>query len=53
MTMLYNGGSFELSDPPLVGFDQDGSTVPCIKKSEESYIVITDAMGKGIIYHED
>ncbi len=54
-TMLYNGGSCEQSDHrQLLGLGcRDGSTLPPSEEGEESYIVVTDAMGKGIIYHED
>jgi len=54
-TMLYNGGSCEQSDhQQLLGFDcQDGSTSPPSEEGEQSYIVVTDAMDKDIIYHED
>ncbi len=54
-TMLYIGGSCAQSDNmQFLDFECiDGSTSPPIKDGEVSYIVVTDAMGKGIIYHED
>jgi len=54
-TMLYIGGSCAQSDNmQFLDFDcRDGSTSPPIQDGEVSYIVVTDAMGKGIVYHED